>query len=375
MQTAIEFAAGRGHPDHPLLHRVYSPATRMPCTDFSPWLRERLADGDENAAVIYVLQVTEVDRRITVDFDFQTGTSTRAPNDARAWMDTWRKNAREVLDLPFTDLRGTTPGWELDLRTLLVMMRPNQINLTAGAMDPDAAAPKTLASAMVCHDVRFADPAATVSTANAKLRVWKEEGNLDWPEATVGEVSPPPLTDAPRVLYDLPLGTRSHLYDISLRRHDGPAVASWFTTFYRTRQIGCADDESHDLLIRHGLLRTVDDPDILWRANAQKLTIAQLRELLGHAGITVAKSARKAAVIEATSPIRDTVIVAAGNQRVLELTPEGERVLAWVNERVEATRKMWAAWCASHERSDLRDVFIGFDDIDIENIDVSDLDL
>jgi len=377
MLTATEFAAGRGHPDHPLLHPRYSPNSRVPCTDFSPWLRERLAAGDEDATVIYLLQIIEANPGIGMGVDIGTGQVHRLGKDAPSWVQTWQRGAREALDVPFTDLRATTSGWDLDLRTILVMMRPLQYDLTAGAMEPDAAAPKTLASAMVCHDVRLADPAAIASAANANLRAWKQDGleHLEWPEVTADEVSPGAPTDGPSVLYDLPLGTRSHLYDISLRRHDGPAVASQFSTYYRTRQIGCADDDSQEILIRHGLLRTVDDPDILWRANAQDLTIAELRGLLTGAGITVAKSAKKAVVIDATRPIRDAVIEAAGRKRVLELTAEGERVLAWVNERVEATRKMWAAWAAAHQSNDLRDVFIGFDDIDIENIDVSDLDL
>jgi hypothetical protein len=371
MQTATEFAAGRGHPDYPLLTPRQSPSSRVPCTDFSPWLRGRLAAGDTDAAVVYILQIIAANPGIAVGVDIG-GQVSRLGHDAPAWMHTWKKEANDVLDVEFTTLCATTPGWELDLRTILVMMKPLQSPFDATAMADEAVSATTLAATMACHDARLADPNAVAGAANENLRAWKKDlDHLNWPEVTVEEISPPPPVGIPHVLYDLPLGTRSHLFDISQRRQEGPGTASSFSTHYRTRQVGCADEESLDLLVRYGLLRPVDEPDAVWRANAQRLTIAQLRELLTGAGITQTKSAKKAAVVDATRPIRDAVIAAAGNERAFEGTPEGERVISWVRDRVGATRKMWAAWGASRQR-DLDAVSIGFDDINIADMDPDD---
>ena len=40
---------GKGHPAFPILSPIYSPGSRVPCTDFTPWIVDALSDGDTGA--------------------------------------------------------------------------------------------------------------------------------------------------------------------------------------------------------------------------------------------------------------------------------------------------------------------------------------
>ena len=53
------FAQGLGHPDFPCLSRAHNPSSCVPCTDFSPWLRERVRIGDADAVGEYLWRIRE----------------------------------------------------------------------------------------------------------------------------------------------------------------------------------------------------------------------------------------------------------------------------------------------------------------------------
>ncbi|MGZ0712300.1 hypothetical protein ACWPKO_28585 (plasmid) [Coraliomargarita sp. W4R53] len=356
METATEFAAGKGNPDYPLLRAAQSPASRVPCVDFSPWLNARLATGDADAAASYLLQIVAANPGIAASFDFEDigppSTTWRSRQD-ESWMRTWRGIASELLDIALVDLECISSGpWQLDLRTALIVMCPLQSPVSIVSLNPDVEHARTLAALMSCHDIRLRAPDKAVRVVNAKQREWKKLGSWDWPDLTVADVTPPRAGVIPPGLADLPLGTRSHLLDIdSSRRIDGPSFAGRFSTFYRTKQLGCDDEQSFEQLLRHGVLRTVNDSEIEWRLSAHSLTIPQLLETLGNAGIRVAKSSKKAVLIEASRSIKREIVAKAGkSEPIYEITPEGAHMLAWIKARSSVTMKMWAAWACQHDR-------------------------
>src|SRR5690349_24528403 len=53
------YAANQGHPDYPCLSRTHAPSSCVPCADFSPWLRERVARGDVDAVAEYLYRMRE----------------------------------------------------------------------------------------------------------------------------------------------------------------------------------------------------------------------------------------------------------------------------------------------------------------------------
>lgn len=46
LQELLELIQGKGRPEYPFLTREYSPSSRVPCVDFTPFIIERLAAGD-----------------------------------------------------------------------------------------------------------------------------------------------------------------------------------------------------------------------------------------------------------------------------------------------------------------------------------------
>src|SRR6476646_5847609 len=55
----VAFAAGAGHPDYPCLSRTHAPSSCVPCADFSPWLMERVRQGDDEAIGEYLWRLRE----------------------------------------------------------------------------------------------------------------------------------------------------------------------------------------------------------------------------------------------------------------------------------------------------------------------------
>src|SRR5919198_6370905 len=55
----VAFAAGQGNPEFPCLSRAHAPSSCVPCVDFSPWLRQRIQEGDVNAVGEYLWRVRQ----------------------------------------------------------------------------------------------------------------------------------------------------------------------------------------------------------------------------------------------------------------------------------------------------------------------------
>ena len=53
----LSYAGDRGHPEFRCLSRTQNPASCVPCTDFSPWLRERVRRHDLDALCEYLWRV------------------------------------------------------------------------------------------------------------------------------------------------------------------------------------------------------------------------------------------------------------------------------------------------------------------------------
>ncbi len=65
----LTFAAGRGHAEFPCLSPRYSPASRVPCADFSRWLCDRIAADDAGAIADFVWRVVEANPGVGIGSD------------------------------------------------------------------------------------------------------------------------------------------------------------------------------------------------------------------------------------------------------------------------------------------------------------------
>lgn len=354
-ESATEYASGRGHKEWPLLHPTYAPGSRIPCTDFSPWLKSRLAAGDREAIVAYVLQIVEANPGFGVELheniENRAAGWTNVPASSPMWATTWIEETLDVLALSFDGLTSQSRDWEIDLRVALIMLMPLNSPLSILALNQR---PSVLAAMMSVHDIRLTDPESVVTAVNERVESERRRGYPIYFEDVALEELKPVADDSsiPSLVKKLPHGSRSHLLDLaSQTRCNGPNDSRVFSTYYATRQAGCSDADSRLSLIEAGLLRTVDDPEIAWQVKAASLTVAQLKDLLTVAGIPFPKSAKKASFIERARDIAELVEQAAeGVDAVMELTRDGQMAAEWMKGRVDSTLAMWAAWGALNER-------------------------
>lgn len=181
--TAVEFAAGMGHHQYPLLSPRYSPSSRVPCVDFSPWLREQIARGDAEAVAAYVLQVVQANPGMALEVTFDSGVSPEeedwaGPGDDQPgwvsidwltessafWVQEWTGWVRPFLESPLEHVSRLDLEAELDLRALVVMNRVHGGLDRFALLSEDTA---RLAAAMAPHDVWLVDPEGAAQRVNA----------------------------------------------------------------------------------------------------------------------------------------------------------------------------------------------------------------
>jgi len=105
----LSYAGDRGHSEFRCLSRTQNPSSCVPCTDFSPWLRERVRQHDVDALCEYLWRVRRADPRVG-------GTGEQVE---RVYSDL----ARAVMSAPLSQFltEGSREAY-LDLRVLLVML-------------------------------------------------------------------------------------------------------------------------------------------------------------------------------------------------------------------------------------------------------------
>ena len=63
----LSYAAGRGHREFRCLSRTHNPSSCVPCTDFSPWLRERVLRDEVEGLSEYLWRVRRADPSVEGD--------------------------------------------------------------------------------------------------------------------------------------------------------------------------------------------------------------------------------------------------------------------------------------------------------------------
>jgi hypothetical protein len=285
--SLVDFAAGLGHRDFPLLSTRYSPASCVPCRDFSPWLRERLRKSDRDALIEYVWRIRAANPGVGFGDDPKTIARIFAPQVHR------------VVDAPLERYIGSADPVALeDLRTALIMLAPLD-GFSGFTMAQKV--PHYLAAVMFCRVVHFQhmtelrDRATAFVTEMTKDTPFWDGWSL--PDPTVLEVIQPP--GAPedeglrRELARLPLGARAHAVDVLLLATNQAsettlpiAFALEGATTYVTRQFGCDPAESALALLASGVFVPPEDPAAYLRGLARR----ELVELGTLKGVAIKKS-------------------------------------------------------------------------------------
>jgi len=277
-QSLVEFAAGRGHRDYPILSVTYSPISSVPCADFSPWLRPHVVAGNPQALEEYVWGVCEGAPLVGLG---GVATGPEAQNTIRPiHLDQCRRLLRsEVTDF----VEFASEEAEIDLRTALVQASlldtddgERTLSLAdrtiiwregGGHIINDDRLTTFVAAAMLPFSGRVLQPGELRHKASQFL--WKSPVSGTQSGCLLGDTlqnlesfNPPTSVQALcNALLFVPLASRSHLVDSLNRLKPGSSYLGSLngSTWYRTRLAGIDESESAGLLLRAGLVEPASD--------------------------------------------------------------------------------------------------------------------
>jgi len=342
----LGFAAGRGHPDYPCLSRTHAPGSCIPCTDFSPWLRDRVRWGDVQAVSEYLFRVREANP---------------GPGESRESLrGHYGRLASALLGARLE--RHLTGGDEvayLELRVALVLLAVHE-GFSGFIMTGEAA--DFVAGIMAPHDLALRDAGGLVEARNRFVREIGREMSYwaAWPMLAADGLSPlappndPLLRDLLDALLALPLGARAHATDAICRLSGHPQVPKTLANLsrYETRKRGLDVAESSRLILASGVIMPATDLDA-WVGTWTR------RELLGFLvqnGVGARNAWGKQRLAEvATRECSELLRARMATAGVVQLAPphvEGARLL---RRHVEAARESWRVWLAFGTGIELRD--------------------
>ena len=327
----LSFAAARGHREFPCLSNTHNPSSCVPCTDFSPWLRERVRRHEVDALGEYLWRVRRVD-----------GTGEQVQQQ-------YTDLARALMAAPLSQYLpdGTAEAY-LDLRVLLVMLAAHE-TFSGFIMAGEAA--DFAAAVMAPHAFRLTRAAVLVERRNDFVHDMGQ--GMDywacWVPLGVDAIRPPL---APRdsgfqsmlgALATLPLGSRAHVVDALRHLSADPGVPRTLASLSRleTRRRGLDVAESSRLILQSGLVMPASDVSG-WLAGWTR------RDLLGFLaqwGVRAPRSWSKErlaelALRECEAGLRERM----AESGVVELAPAHAEAAGRLGSYIEDVKETWRVW-------------------------------
>jgi hypothetical protein len=330
----VRFAAGRGHPDYPCLSRTHSPSSCVPCVDFSPWLRERIREGDGDAIGEYLWRVRQPNPGVG--------------DSVVQFRQHYRALAGVLLAAPLTTHLILDQPALLDLRTALVMLAVHE-GFSGFIMTGDAA--DFVAAVMSPYRVSLRQAESLVARRNAFVAHMAGEMSYwaGWPALTAEGLPPAAAGDDPAMhqmlalLAGLPLGSRAHAAD-ALRHFSGDArvprtLAS--LSRYEIRKRGLDVTESTRRIMASGLMvEAADLPG--WLAG---WTRRDLLGFLAQAGLRPRNSWSKERLAEfALTECEPQLRARMVESGAVELAPAHLETARRMRAHLDAARESWRVW-------------------------------
>ncbi len=202
----LAYARDRGHAEFPCLSKTYSPGSRVPCADFSPWLYERIRADDADTIADFVWSIVQA--------------NPGAGAGDEVFRKHWKDLANRILGFRLDRyLRIETPETYIELRAALVLILLHD-NFGGFVMAGDAA--RYLATVMLPYVFKTIDEAELITRANWFIRHMRKDTPF-WQDFPLFEPSafdswtqarPKEVTEFCQILRTLPLATRKRFFDI-----------------------------------------------------------------------------------------------------------------------------------------------------------------
>ena len=333
----LAFAAGQGHSDFPCLSRTHAPSSCVPCADFSPWLRERVARRDIEGVSEYLFRMREANPGLG-----DTVEGLRA---------SYAQLADRILTAPLDrHLKNGDEAAYLDLQVSLILLAVHE-GFSGFIMTGEAA--DFIASVMAPHRLAVCEASELIDARNQFVLEMAKEMSYwaAWPMLEPDSLPPvappedPALQRLLDVLLTLPLGARAHAVDairhLSAHPHLPKTLAS--LSRYETRKRGLDVAVSSRLILESGVVAPATDLDG-WLGS---WTRRDLLGFLAQSGVGARNSWGKERLAEvAKTECADLLRTRMEDAGVVELATEhldGARLL---RDHVETTRECWRVWLA-----------------------------
>lgn len=308
----------RSSPAYPWLDDQYSPMSRIPCCDITPYLRDLFACGDRATIKAIMRALISANPALFVGIG---GSSSEPPRWTDAIVD-------QVADLSMdTYVRFTHDQKASNLRAFLILTAKEGGGIAFKLLPR----PEALASALLPDQPAWK---AGMETLRERANRFLAEMKKDTPFWQDFEFFAPPSMPSPRLptegfterLRSVPLGARVQFTYMAQRNRP---LAARSTTDYFIRSFGFDAEDGIRELVTAGLIAAVDRPE----AALGDVTREELIAAANAAGISSAKkSSKKVDVIRAlirdAHPVLDQLMI---QHPVYEIRPQlAADVAAWL---------------------------------------------
>lgn len=263
------------NPDHRFLHPTYSPGSRVPCADFTPFIIDRLRHGDAPSIRKLMGYVIEANPGLGV---------------GPGWIG---QSVDEISSIDFRPYcQSMNPDFFLELKALFILGAKDgggrEFWLTDGK-------PLLFAWTLCCHDVRWLEALEQLrEKANRFIRRMRKDtpfwesyplfhaSEIEYPGATVSRVA--------SILAEFPLMSRMHLLSFAERE----SAALMHHSTYKMRSLGLNPLETAPSLLASGLCEPTTDLSAI----ADMLSKSDLLSALDERAISYRKSWKKSKLLE-----------------------------------------------------------------------------
>ncbi len=285
---------GRGHKDFFCLDDLYSPGSRMPAIDFSPWIIEKINKRDREALRVLLWELVSGNPGVAIS----TGGKEEESNFFKR---EWLSEIDKILDADLSNYIVASDEVLNEIRAFMLFACIHN-GLTGFIMTTEF--PSMLSLILIPWKIEFKNFEILVDRANSFIRKMRKDV-FYWKEFPLyrSDKFPKPKAEDFNPLLNqelggLPLSTRLHFFDICAYTQFGVKPVGKtidYMTFYSTRQMGIDEKESAQILLKSGLVHEIRDPSLLLSMRTKD----QLGSMLTNAGIPFKKTWKKAVFIDA----------------------------------------------------------------------------
>jgi hypothetical protein len=293
---------GRGHKDFFCLDSKYSPGSRVPAIDFSPWIKAKIEAHDISALKTLMWEIVRGNPGLSIGTD-----------NSGAFKEEWFSVIDEIINLDLLQyVSSNSPVAILDLKTLMFF---TSIQDGLSGFFLSSQLPISIAKIMLPWNVNLLNAEPLILRANKFIRklrkdtpYWKDVPLFKSSDFVSNTVSSESANVAfLNALGLLPISSRLHFFDICSWTDFGSKPATRpieEMTTYETRLLGIDSKESSQLLLDANLVKRYKDP----RLFLKKMNKEDLFAILNKAGIEFKKNFKKEELIDFTLNNCGTII-------------------------------------------------------------------